>query len=80
MGVSDRNTEGLLGLAAWRKRRGLIQQELADLVGLHRITIANYETGAQDPKLSVTRRLAVALDCTVADLVTAPAEEAQANG
>lgn len=33
-------------LKAWRERLGLTQQEAADLLGVHRVTVARWETGA----------------------------------
>ncbi len=76
MDVSEMNTEGLPGLASRRKAASLTQDLLAQRAGLHRVTIASYESGIQDPGLAIVRRLATILGCTVADLVTAPQEEA----
>lgn len=65
-------TKGLPGLKCERKKVGLTQVALAKRVGIARETIASYETNGQDPRMSVARKLAVALNCTVADLVTEP--------
>ena len=69
-----KETMGLPGLARYRKAAGLTQELLAQRAGLHRVTIASYESGIQDPGLAIVRRLAGILDCTVAALVTAPKE------
>lgn len=56
-------------LAALRKAKGLTQQALADLVGLHVMQIHRYEAGASQPTLDVIRRLAVALSVSADALV-----------
>jgi len=33
-------------LKAWRERLGLTQQGAADLLGVHRVTVARWESGA----------------------------------
>lgn len=48
-------------LAALRKEKGLTQQALADLIGMHVIQIRRYESGASQPTLDVIRKLALAL-------------------
>jgi putative transcriptional regulator len=69
----QQTTKGLPGLAALRKQAGVTQSEFADQVGLHRVTVSDYERGHRDPHMSVLRRLAAALNCAPADLLTAPA-------
>lgn len=44
-------------LRAWRTDRGLTQQELADLLGIHRVTVSRMETG--ELPLGVADRLAL---------------------
>ena len=56
-------------LAALRKERGLIQQALADQVGVTVLQIHRYESGASQPTLSVIRRLAIALGVSADMLV-----------
>ncbi len=52
-----------------RLDRGLSQQELADMTGVSRDSISKMETGARPkPYPSTMRRLAGALDVTVADI------------
>ena len=48
-------------LAEIRKKRGITQQTLADLVGLHVVQISRYEGGSSQPTLDIIRKLAVAL-------------------
>jgi len=46
-------------LKAARARLGLTQQGLADALGIHRVSVARYETG-EDP---LTRLVALAVEC-----------------
>jgi len=52
-----------------RERRGLTQQELAELSGVPRPTIANLESGTANPTLSVLLRVADTLAASVEELV-----------
>ena len=52
-----------------RERRGLTQQQLADRIGAHRVTIAKLETGALRPGVDVLEGLAKALKVKVTDLL-----------
>ena len=52
-----------------RERRGLTQQQLADRVGAHRVTLAKLETGALRPGVDVLEGLAKALKVKVTDLL-----------
>lgn len=45
-------------LKTLRKGRKLTQQELADMMGITRPTISNYETGRRSPHISELRRFA----------------------
>lgn len=56
-------------LAALRKERGLTQQALADLVGVHLSQLKRYEGGTSQPTLEVLRKLAVALSVSADALV-----------
>ena len=51
-----------------REAAGLTQQGLADIVGVHRVTLANWELGEHHPTLPVAITLARALGTTVEDL------------
>ena len=44
-----------------RKDKGLTQQALADLAGLHVVQVRRYETNASQPSLEAIRKLAIAL-------------------
>jgi DNA-binding XRE family transcriptional regulator len=53
---------------AWRTKRKLSRQELADLVGVHYQTMSYIERGEYAPTLALALRLAAALDCKVEQL------------
>jgi transcriptional regulator with XRE-family HTH domain len=48
-------------LVSLRKSRGLTQQALADLVGMHISQIRRYESGQSQPTLDAIRKLSVSL-------------------
>ncbi len=56
-------------LAALRKKKGLTQQALADIIGVHMIQVSRYESGASQPTLDVIRKLAVALSVSADELI-----------
>lgn len=41
-----------------RKERGMTQQELADMIGLTKVTISQYETGKRKPSFEMIEALA----------------------
>lgn len=41
-----------------RKSAGLTQEELARAVGVDRVTVANWESGKTEPRLSQARKIA----------------------
>lgn len=49
-------------LSDLRRERGLSQDELAELAGVHRVTIAKYETGRIEPGAQAIKKIADALD------------------
>lgn len=51
-----------------RKNAGLTQQALADLLGVHQPTVAQWESGLVGPRLDTARRVAAALSTTVDEL------------
>ena len=67
-----RRTEPQLGLGAalreFRVSRGLSQEELAHGASLHPTWISHLESGRENPSWGTVRRLASALDITLADL------------
>jgi transcriptional regulator with XRE-family HTH domain len=56
-------------LVAVRKQRGMTQQALADLVGIHVTKIRRYEAGTSQPTLDVLRALAIGLSVSTDALV-----------
>ena len=59
----------MLNLKELRKRKGLTQQELADLINVHRVTIAEYESNRVEPTLDKIVKISIALDITPNDLI-----------
>ncbi len=64
-------------LAALRLQHGWSQAELARQVGTSQSYIGRLETGLVDPQLSTIRKIALALDVAVAELVAALSPETQ---
>jgi len=52
-----------------RKRQDLSYQKLGELSGLHRTTISLIERGKQNPTVSACKKLAVALNVSLAKLI-----------
>jgi transcriptional regulator with XRE-family HTH domain len=52
-----------------RERRGLTQAELASRIGVHRVTIATWETGRYRPSIDLLPKLAKALGIQVTELL-----------
>ncbi len=61
-------------LLAWRKRRTLLQEELADRAHISRGEVGHLERGRRRPTLRTLRRLADALEIGPADLLV-PGED-----
>ena len=57
-----------LTIRTMRMSRGLSQAQLADLAGLSRSAIGNYENGAREPDLDTIEALADAFNVSIADL------------
>jgi len=51
-----------------RKQKGLSQEQLADLVGYKVGTISKYEQGYRIPDIGMLRKIAIALECNLAEL------------
>lgn len=62
-------------VAAARRRAGLTQKRLGELVGVSRQTVVEIEAGGYNPSTAVALRLAVVLDVSVEELFALPAEE-----
>ena len=56
-------------LAQVRKAQGLSQERLAELSGVHRVSIARIETGEISPNIRTLEKLADALQVTVGELI-----------
>jgi len=52
-----------------RKKRGLTQDQLAELASLNRVTIAKYEAGKVEPGAQSLSRIADALDVSTDELL-----------
>lgn len=61
------NTKFSIGeqIKACRRKRGLTQSELAQMLGLTKETIHRYERGTQEPSISRVIEMAKCLDTTV---------------
>ena len=59
----------ITNLARIRKARGMTQRKLSIKSGVHRVSIARYETGKVSPNIRVLERLANALGVPIDDLV-----------
>jgi transcriptional regulator with XRE-family HTH domain len=64
---------GLPGLRAQREKRGLLQVDLSRLAKLSVTTISDLENRKAGTRLATMEKLAAALNCAPADLLTAPA-------
>lgn len=58
-------------LKATRQRLGISQHKLAQLAGLSRSAIINYENGARSPRMEDLEKIAQALDCPLPCFVSA---------
>lgn len=57
-----------------RQERGLSQEALADIAGLHRTYVGSVERGERNISIDNIERLVTALNCTAADLVNGDIE------
>lgn len=69
-------------LGRLRRERGLNQQQLADLAGVSKRSVAAYEVGEAEASLELLVRLADALEVALDDLVgrPTPAPRVEVNG
>lgn len=54
----------------WREQAGISQEELATRAGLHRTYISLIERGKRTASIEVVRRVADALNTTMAELIS----------
>lgn len=65
-------------VAAARRRAGLTQKRLGELVGVSRQTVVEIEAGGYNPSTAVALRLAVVLESSVEGLFALSREETTA--
>ena len=65
-------TEFAQRLRAWRKKAGMTQEELANLVSVSLRTVHRWEFGERTPRMEEIQRLAAALHVTEAELLNGP--------
>ena len=58
-----------------RKNKGLSQEELGNLIGVHGNTVSAWENGVFLPKILIMQKLAQALDIPEKDLLTDPPDD-----
>ncbi|MDC1399282.1 helix-turn-helix transcriptional regulator [Yoonia sp.] len=68
--IVDQLLEGEQPLAIWRQHRGLTQAELARRSGVNRVQIIDIEARRKTGSVETLRKLALALDVDIDDLVT----------
>lgn len=56
-------------LAAVRKDKGLTQQQMAEVIGIHLSQVKRYESGETQPSLEVLRKIALALNVSTDQLL-----------
>lgn len=78
--TGDARADFALAVRKWRRRRGMSQEQLAERAGLHRTYISDVERGARNLSLESIRRLAHALEVSLAALFAPPAESLGALG
>lgn len=62
----------MLRLKQHRELKGLTVRGLAELSGIHYVTLVRLEHGQMDPKLSTLLKLTKALGISIAELVVEP--------
>ena len=60
------------------KKRGLKQIDLADMLGINRVSLSRLLSDKNDMRVSTIKKIADAIGCDVAEFFT-PAEEAEHN-
>lgn len=66
------------GIAEMRKRAGMKQQELADILRVDRSTVSKWETGEAFPTGKMIPEVAAALKCEIKDLYATDQQEKNA--
>ena len=60
------------------KKRGLKQNDLAEMLGINRVSLSRLLSDKNDMRISTIKKIADAIGCDVADFFT-PAENAEHN-
>lgn len=63
--LADEDAQLKIDLVSSRERRGMLQQDVADCLGVTQATISAFERYDNDPKLSTIRRYALAIGAMV---------------
>ena len=63
----------------YRKKRGITQAKLAELTGIHPVSIRKYEVGMMEPQLQQIQRIADALEINVFMLQEEPHPKLRLN-
>lgn len=58
-------------LGKLRKKKNLNQKELAEKLGVHRVTVARYEGGTRVPSLKTIEKIAKILDTSTEQVIQA---------
>ena len=56
-------------LRSWRIQRGLSQEDLSQISGIHRTYISGLERGVRNPSISIVAQLANALEVEPSELL-----------
>ena len=70
----------MANIQAIRKRKGISQNELARRLSVTQSTISQWETGRTVPRLSIAKKIAAELNCTVDELLEPDEAAADATG
>lgn len=57
------------GMTIARKKAKLLQKDVADELGVHRSSVAKWETGVAIPRVGTLMKLARLYGCTIEDLI-----------
>lgn len=64
-------TEFASNLSNQRKKRTITQEQLAELTGISIKTLSNYESGVTQPNIESLKKISIALNITIEDLIDA---------
>lgn len=53
----------------YRKKKGLLQEDLAKMVGISRVALGNYERGTRTPSATILNKIAAALEASISEFV-----------